>query len=232
MIFCHLFPKDVSLWPEYKDETLGFTSLDVSTAVLRVCKLFNHEATPILYGKTTFRVFLMDISGQEIFKTFTTYLGPSNTRAIASIEVRLDPTYDEYLYVEDSKLDMPPMDFHGYTELLPGLKEIRIRCRGLIPVEDLYGSEGQVSYTNEYIENEESEPRDFSFLEGIAIVVEPERVNYTPIDYFRGNRVLPFIVRDNAICIDRNKLDPRLRLPIAGRDRHKWHQEDLLALNR
>lgn len=84
------------------------SSRDVSTAILRVCKLFNHEAAPILYGKTTFRVFFRDISGQEIFKNFTRRLAPSSIRAIASIDVELEDAYHTDLFVKDSKLDLPP----------------------------------------------------------------------------------------------------------------------------
>lgn len=203
MIFRHLVPDVVKLKGNGPTKPKVY-STKVSTAVLRVCKLFNQEATPLLYGIPTFhlrpsvrwkaRGSYIDVLSIFIFKAPMTGI-----TAITSLKFDVHRTNAEAgIYLRDSALAIWSGKWCKVCIGLPQLREIKIGCLCLY-----YSADPEVFFM---AHDWPCGVRDFSHLKGISVIVEPDEVDEIPITEFDGDHNVHFVVSESLISIDRDKV--------------------------
>ncbi|KAL8904180.1 MAG: hypothetical protein Q9207_003443 [Kuettlingeria erythrocarpa] len=214
MIFNLLVPQVIKLRGT-KPKRLKAHSTNVSTAVMRVCRIFNQEATPIFYRVPTFHLtpsarWSGRFSNTKIFEIFMSRSPTAGIAAITSVKFDFHRTYVQYdISQQDSSLAIWLRGWCTICVRLPQLKEVKVGCIWL------YSSANPAVFPlvgDWRIE----ETRDLTPLKGVSVVVEPEEVDETPITQFAGARNVHLMVSDNVISIDQNKSHPPLRLPFSS----------------
>ncbi|KAI4190527.1 MAG: hypothetical protein LQ346_004903 [Caloplaca aetnensis] len=213
MIFSYLVP-DVIYLKAIGPKRPKVYSTNVSTTVVRVCKLFNQEATPIFYGVPTFhlrrsvRCSVKD-SNTKFFEIFMSKAPTAGVAAITSIKFDINCTCVQYeLNLQDSHLGFWLWKWCRIWIRLPQLKEIKVGCVCLY-------SSANPAVIRLIGDWRMKRTKDFTPLKGMSIVVEPRNVDKTPIKQFAGARNVHLVVSDNVISIDQNKIHPPLRLPFS-----------------
>lgn len=115
---------------EKKQREYSFRSSDVSTSLLRVCKVFHHEAAYILYQENTFGI--QDYRVDHFTTIFCPTIGTTNASRIRSLQVDLQ---SKILPMKNGKIVIPACDLGSCFWSLPALEEVELLCGQLIAVD-------------------------------------------------------------------------------------------------